>query len=85
MNEANKKRLRDAFEYAINNSPDADKAIDGIFMNDKTPATLRKMFTAQANDPEVHKIIQNAIDAGKVTMDDVVEQIRNTKSLRPSK
>ncbi len=87
MTPADKQRLKDAFQTAINNAPAPDAVIEGMVDMEGKAMTLRKLFTATANSEGFYQSMDQAIAQGQTTVDKLVDQISKTTgiSMRPNK
>jgi len=71
LSDNDKQRLRDAFESAVNKSPDADttfKAPDG------SPTTLRKSVEADLNNGTIFDQAETALNTSPITLDQIIAQ-----------
>ena len=82
LSEAHKKNIQAAFQIAIGKHPEADEPIgnwtirykhDGMVL----PLTLRRFWTAQSVDSGYLLKIEKQIQAGRYSLDEVLEIIRN--------
>jgi hypothetical protein len=70
MKPEDKNKLQDAWKKAVDNNPSADKPITGIFMNDGTPGTPRKLMEASLADEGFYEFIDKLlIENPSLTLD----------------
>jgi hypothetical protein len=70
MKDSDKQKVRDAWEKAVAKNPNADKPVEGMVMNDGTPATPRKLAEITLADESFYDLIDEMLDKNKdMTLD----------------
>jgi hypothetical protein len=78
MTPSDKQKLSDAFRKAVENSPHADRSLNGMFMPDKTPATPRKLMEITLSTPQLAEqffaAAEKAMEQNNLTVDQLIEK-----------
>ncbi len=84
LSAADKQRLSDAFNEAVNKSPDADTPTT-MLSADGSETTFRKVVEKGLNDGSIYKNIEMMLNHMPVTLDEIVEQTKKARFALPPK
>jgi thioredoxin 1 len=74
LSDDDKKRLREAFESAVNKSPDADKSFTAP---DGSQTTLRKAVEKDLNSGAIFEQAEAELNASPITVDQLIQRTQN--------
>jgi thioredoxin 1 len=81
LSDSDKQRLRDAFEIAVNKSPDADKSFTAP---DGSQTTLRKAVEKDLNSGAIFEEAENELNATPITVDQLIQRTQTaTLTIQP--
>ncbi len=78
LSDADKKSLTEAFNEALNKSPEADVSTT-LLTNDGSETTLRKMLEKELKDGSIFRQVEMLINTSQITLKDFVAEIRKSK------
>jgi hypothetical protein len=74
MTPDNVKKLKDAFNAAVDASPYADEIVEGMATRDGKDVTRRMLVDLVLKSDEFYKQLDKALDSGKVTLDEFISK-----------
>jgi thioredoxin 1 len=77
LSDADKQRLRDVFNEAVNKSPDADTPTT-LLTADGSETTLRKQYTEALDNGEIFQEMEATLNEG-YTLDEIIDDLRTTE------
>lgn len=72
MTPADKQKLKDAFNNAVNASPYADEIVEGLRSHAGAAITRRDLVTALLEDDNFYGQVDKLLATGKVTLDQFI-------------
>lgn len=74
MTPADKKKLQDAFNAAVNASPFADDVVEGMRLRDGGEVTRRKLVELTLQAEEFYTQVDKMLAGGKITLDEFIHK-----------